>query len=75
MTTMLEENVARLRAHQNNIRRYRRLLQTELSDLERAFIMRRLDEEQEAFQSASCATFPISFKAARPASSQEGDRV
>ena len=43
---MTSQNVARLRAHQNNIRRYRRLLATRLTDLERAYIDRRLNEEQ-----------------------------
>ena len=32
---MIEENLARLRAHRNNIRRYERLLATQLSDLDR----------------------------------------
>ena len=43
---MIEENLARLRAYRNNIRRYKRLLATQLSDLERAFIAKRLEEEQ-----------------------------
>jgi hypothetical protein len=34
---MFEQNLARIRAHRNNIYRYRRLLRTELSDLERDF--------------------------------------
>jgi len=42
---MIDEKVARLRAHDNNINRYRRLLGTNLSDLERQFIERRLKEE------------------------------
>jgi hypothetical protein len=33
-----------LRTHRNNIARYRRLLQTKLTDLERQFIERRLSE-------------------------------
>jgi hypothetical protein len=33
-----------------NIRRYERLLKTELTDLERAFIERRLAEEKQALQ-------------------------
>ena len=35
---MFEQNLARIRTHRNNIHRYRRLLRTELSDLERDFI-------------------------------------
>ena len=45
MTTMIEENIARLRTHRNSIARYLRLLQTKLTDLERQFIERRLSEE------------------------------
>ena len=59
---MLDENLARLRAHRNNIHRYRRLLKTKLTDVEQAFIMRRLDEEQGALERISEATFPLSFK-------------
>jgi len=39
---MTDEKFARLRTYRNNINRYRRLLKTELSDLERQFIERRL---------------------------------
>jgi hypothetical protein len=39
---MFEQNLARIRTHRNNIHRYRTLLRTELSALERAFIDRRL---------------------------------
>jgi hypothetical protein len=38
----------RLNAHRNNIQRYRRLLQTRLTDLERGYIVRRLQEEERA---------------------------
>jgi hypothetical protein len=38
-------------AHRNNIRRYHRLLQTHLTDIERSFIQTRLSEEQSALQS------------------------
>ena len=43
---MTDEKVARLRAHNHNIIRYRRLLETDLSDLERGFIEKRLNEER-----------------------------
>jgi hypothetical protein len=48
---MTDEKVARLRAHDNNISRYRRLLETKLSELERGFVERRLNEERLAMQS------------------------
>lgn len=56
---MLDEDLARIRAHSNNIHRYRRLLRTRLSELERQFIERRLAEEQTAL--ALAAEFPVAF--------------
>ncbi|WKA26091.1 hypothetical protein [Bradyrhizobium roseum] len=43
---MTEMTLERLRAHRNNIHRYQRLLKTRLSDLERAYVARRLKEER-----------------------------
>jgi hypothetical protein len=43
---MIEQQFARLRTHRRNIQRYRNLLQTSLTDLERQFVQRRLTEEQ-----------------------------
>ena len=48
---MTDEKLARLRAHSNNIIRFRRLLKTNLSLLERGFIERRLNEEGSAMKS------------------------
>lgn len=59
---MLEERFARLRTHRNNIARYQRLLKTNLTDLERQFIERRLSEEQSEFERLSAGTFPVAFK-------------
>ena len=47
---MIDENLARLRAHRNNIHRYRRLLATRLTDLERAYVERRLSEERASME-------------------------
>ena len=47
---MIEERIARLRTHQNNIARYRRLLKTKLSDVERKYFEMRLSEEQAAMK-------------------------
>ena len=55
---MISHNVERLRAHQNNIRRYRRLLATHLTDLERAYIERRLNEEQTSVETLLREEFP-----------------
>ncbi|WP_298242447.1 hypothetical protein [uncultured Bradyrhizobium sp.] len=53
---MLDEKLARIRAHRNNIHRYRRLLKTRLSQLERNFIERRLVEEKSALDELAAAT-------------------
>jgi hypothetical protein len=56
---MLEENLARLRAHRNNIDRYRRLLATQLSEVEQAFILKRLEQEQSIMDAlAETTTLP-----------------
>jgi hypothetical protein len=66
-TMMMDENLARLRAHRNNVHRYRRLLATQLTDLERAYIERRLNEEQAAMAALSEETFPFTLPSTRPA--------
>lgn len=48
---MTDEKLARLRAHDSNISRYRRLLKTNLSDIERRYLERRLSEERSAVES------------------------
>ena len=59
MTTMTDELLARLRAHRNNIHRYRRLLTTALTGLEREFIERRLAEEWATVEALSDSAFPF----------------
>ena len=58
---MLDEDFARSRAHRNNIHRYRSLLKTRLSDLERQFIERRLSEESSALEVLTSKTSPMAF--------------
>lgn len=58
---MIEANLERLRAHRANIGRYCRLLATRLSDLERAYIKRRLNEEQASVEALLQETFPDRF--------------
>jgi hypothetical protein len=62
---MIDENLARMRAHRNNIHRYRRLLRTRLSDLEREFIERRLEQERIALETLAGSTFPLSLPLSR----------
>jgi len=63
---MLDEKLERLRTHQKGIERYRRLLATRLSDLERAYIERRLSEEQASVRALLRETFPDRLFALRP---------
>jgi hypothetical protein len=74
---MIDDNLARLRTHRNSIHRYRRLLATQLTDLERAYIERRLSEEQAAMAALSEETFPLTLPAppASAATTQEGRHV
>jgi hypothetical protein len=43
---MIDQHLARLRTHHANIQRYRNLLQTNLTEIERQFVEKRLVEEQ-----------------------------
>ena len=65
---MIDQHVARLRTHRRNIQRYRNLLQTSLTDLERQFVQKRLAEEQSNLESLA-NSLPNDFgglKAGRP---------
>jgi hypothetical protein len=59
----IDEKLARLRAHRNNIHRYRRLLSTPLTELEREFLSKRLSEERSAIDALSATTFPFGLNA------------
>jgi hypothetical protein len=63
---MLDMNLERLRAHQMNIDRYRRLLETHFSNLERSYIERRLSEEQASVRALLQETFPDRLSALLP---------
>jgi hypothetical protein len=65
-TTMIDENLARLRTHRNNIHRYRRLLATRLSELERNYVERRLQQEQASMDALTKETFPFTLSAVDP---------
>jgi hypothetical protein len=67
---MIDEKLALLRTHRNNIDRYRRLLKTKLTELERRFIERRLSEEKIAMDELAGSTFPVSFKHPAPVSAR-----
>ena len=63
---MIEEKFARLRTYRNNINRYRGLLKTALSALERQFIERRLNEEESAMESLAPSTITLTFETSKP---------
>jgi hypothetical protein len=62
MMTMIDEKLALLRTHRNNIDRYRRLLRTKLTEVERQFIERRLSEERSAIAALTASTLPLKFQ-------------
>jgi hypothetical protein len=57
-TMMIDENLAKIRTHRNNIARCWRLLRSELSDSERSSIERRLAEERASLNGLAAETFP-----------------
>ena len=63
---MIDEKLARLSAHRNNIQRYRRLLATHLSELERSYIQKRLREEEEASAALLQSKFPLNLPSSAP---------
>ncbi|WP_082637384.1 hypothetical protein [Bradyrhizobium retamae] len=60
---MIDEKLARLRTHRDNIDRYRRLLKTRLTELEQQYIENRLFEEQSALERLAASTFPLTSQA------------
>ncbi|MCC8960087.1 hypothetical protein H8B02_43795 [Bradyrhizobium sp. Pear77] len=68
---LFDRRLEQLRAHRNNVLRYRRLLQTQLSDLEREFIERRLSEEVGAMQGVAADIPPLPAASFDRAASEE----
>ena len=64
---MIDETLAQFRARRQNINRYRSLLQTSLTELERVFIERRIAEEEAA---VSALEFEVSPPDIRPRGSK-----
>ena len=55
---MIYEALARFRAHRQNLNRYRSLLQTSLTELERRFVERRIAEEEAAVSALAFGAAP-----------------
>jgi hypothetical protein len=72
MTTMIDERLARLRTRRNNLHRYRALLKTRLTDLERQYLNRRVSEEQAAMEMLTASTFPTSLSTSNQAQRSPG---
>jgi hypothetical protein len=64
---MIDEKLAHLRTHRNNISRYSRLLETNLTELEREYIEHRLSDEQLALETLIGSTFHVALKDPSPA--------
>ncbi|KRQ17073.1 hypothetical protein AOQ71_04200 [Bradyrhizobium manausense] len=58
---MIDEEFAALRSHRDRIHRYRRLLTTQPTGLERQDLERRLYEERCAFDALIASRFPLVF--------------
>jgi hypothetical protein len=50
VTTMIDFPTAKILSHQRNLQRYARLLATELTELERQYLHKRIAEEQAALE-------------------------
>jgi hypothetical protein len=64
----IDDSLSEIRSVRNEIWRCRRLLQTDLSDAERAIIEKRLLEQRRTFEVLLASTFPLalrSFEAVR----------
>ena len=60
---MVDERLARLRTHRNNILRYRKLLNTKLLEHERLYVLKRLSEEQLAIEGLASPSLPLTAQA------------
>jgi hypothetical protein len=68
--TTMDLEKARIAAHRNNLARYRRILATPLTDLERAFIKKRMNEERSglrALEQEGMAGSTVSARSGRAA--------
>lgn len=62
---MIDQKFVRLRTHRRNVQRYRNLLQTSLTDLERQFVQKRLTEEQSNIESLA-NSLPADIRGSMP---------
>jgi hypothetical protein len=67
---MADDNFAQLRAHRANVQRYRQLLETRLTEIEREYIVKRLGEELSAIEVLAATMRPVILNE-RPARSRD----
>jgi hypothetical protein len=63
---MSHDRFAELLMRRSNIRRYRRLLETRLTDLERQYVERRLAEEHGALHRLTTSALPLASAGLAP---------
>jgi len=66
VTMMIDEDLARIRTHRNNIARYWRLLRADLAASDRSFIERRLAEERASLNALAAKTYPVALAKSEP---------
>ena len=64
---MIDEQIAQMRTHRNNIHRYRRLLRTRLTELESQFIEMTHGRGTSEAGEPDLLNIPIGFQTSRPA--------
>jgi hypothetical protein len=60
--TTIDDSLGEIRSLRSDIWRYRKVLQTDLSDAEREMVEERLLERQSMFEKLLATTFPFAFK-------------
>jgi hypothetical protein len=70
----MDELLARMRAHRNNILRYRKLLVTKLMEHERQYILRRLSEERSALKALNASDL-LALKSQVPTDQRQPSRL
>ena len=60
--TTIDDSLSEIRSLRNDIWRYRKVLQTDLSDAEREMVEKRLLERRSMFEELVAITFPFALK-------------
>lgn len=60
--TKIDDSLSEIRSLRNDIWRYRKVLQTDLSDAEREMVEKRLFERRSMFEKLLATAFPFALK-------------